>query len=140
MDEGSAQGGTGFSDGLSGAKQAVDAYGEDLEAAMAELTDDAAAGEEPEAMDDASTGSMSAAASDDASCRCHDRPPQDAQFEYVKDGALPNLFEVIIPGVNKFLEDYGEDLGAAIDMLEAEDAAAEVGDEGGAASDADQQA
>ena len=129
MDERSVQDGAGFSSGLSGAKQAMDAYGEDLEAAMEELADaapvdDAATAGEPSEAGEAPEEPASDAAAGGDSCACHDQPPEDDPLERVKDGALPNLFEVVLPGVSKFLEDYGEDIGTALDMLEAEDAAA----------------
>ena len=129
MDERSVQDGAGFSSGLSGAKQAMDAYGEDLEAAMEELVgaasvDDAATAGEPSEAGEVSEEPASDAVAGGGSCACHDQPPQADPLERVKDGALPNLFEVVLPGVSKFLEDYGEDIGTALDMLEAEDAAA----------------
>ena len=131
MDEQTSEAGAGFSSGLSGAKQAMDAYGEDLEAAMEELADaapedDASTAGEPSEAGEAPEEPASDAPAGDGSCACHDQPPQDDQFTYVKDGALPNLFEVVLPSVSKFLEDYGEDIGTALDMLEAEDAAAEA--------------
>ena len=131
MDEQTSEAGAGFSSGLSGAKQTIDAHGENLEVAMDELADvvpvdGAATAGEPSEAGEAPEEPASDAAAGGGSCACHDQPPQADPLERVKDGALPNLFDVVLPGVSKFLEDYGEDIGTALDMLEAEDAAAEA--------------
>ena len=137
MDEKLSTDGAEFSSGLSEAEQAMDVYDEDLKAAMGGYMDNASADEMPASEGAVSTDSGVVPASTDASCACHDQPPRADPLERVKDGALPNLFEVVLPGVSKFLEDYGEDIGTALDMLEAEDAAEAAND---SASNADQQA
>ena len=135
--------------GLTEVIDTIREYGGDFDSELNKLMDDdagaaAEADAEPAAQagesaaEEAEAGEAAAAepaAQAGGQCMCHDQPPEQADQDQPAEEGQPkkkhlnlksksNFFDVVLPGIDEFMQTQGEDLDAALDALIAESAAA----------------
>lgn len=138
--------------GLTEVIDTIREYGGDFDSELNKLMDDDAgaaaeadaeaeaqagepAAEEAEADEAVAAAAAEPAAQAGGQCMCHDQPPEQADQDQPAEEDQPkkkhlnlksksNFFDVVLPGIDEFMQTQGEELDAAIDALIAEDAAA----------------
>lgn len=131
--------------GLTEVIDTIREYGGDFDSELDRLMDDdAGTAAEADAGAEAQAGEPAAeeaeageaapaapAAQAGGQCMCHDQPPvQDQPAEegqpkkkHLNLKSKSNFFDVVLPGIDEFMQTKGEDLDAALDALIAESAA-----------------